>query len=328
MCKKIFNKLTAFLLCLITAVGCSVMVINTPKTAKVSAESWGGYDYDLEEINSYLDNQDISDEEIEGEQERIHDKYEEYIQFDGAYLNYEELPYYSTYREAFPPFPYEEIENNDDIYIDYLYSLGLYEEDIQNIIEERNIIENIDLMNEAVTNEEGYIDGDELILYDLDAENYARWRAWNFKLKWYMLSVNFDADFAILFSISFLIIDILSYELQDVKEFIQNLQTDAATELLMQAFFYIPNNLAAQLVALKSNEAIAYLITLVPDIVSALTSKNIALKIMRIILSKLLPGIKDCLITLFYGLIENRGCYFQFCWFPYKTKLGLKIQPL
>lgn len=328
MCKKIFNKLTAFLLCLITAVGCSVMVINTPKTAKVSAESWEGYDYDLEEINSYLDNQDISDEEIEDEQERIHNKYRDYIQFDGAYLNYEELPYYSTYREAFPPFPYEEIENNDDIYIDYLYSLGLDEEDIQNIIEERNIIENIDLMNEAVANEEGYIYDDELILYDLDAENYARWRAWNFKLKWYMLSVNFDADFAILFSISFLIIDIFAYELSDVKEFIQNLQNDAATELLMQAFFYIPNNLAAQLVALKSNEAIAYLITLVPDIVSALTSKNIALKIMRIILSKLLPGIKDCLITLFYGLIENRGCVIQLCWFPYKTKIGLKIQPL
>ena len=206
--------------------------------------------------------------------------------------------------------------------------MGLDEEDIQNVIEERNIIENIDLMNEAVANEEGYIYDDELILYDLDAENYARWRAWNFKLKWYMLSVNFDAAFAIVFSISFLIIDIFAYELSDVKEFIQNLQNDAATELLMQAFFYIPNNLAAQLVALKSNEAIAYLITLVPDIVSALTSKNIALKIMRIILSKILPGIKDCLITLFYGLIENRGCYFQFCWFPYKTKLGLKIQPL
>ena len=162
MCKKIFNKLTAFLLCLITAVGCSVMVVNTPKTAKVSAESWEGYDYDLEEINSYLDNQDISDEEIEDEQERIHNKYRDYIQFDEAYLNYEELPYYSTYREAFPSFPYEELEYNDDIYIDYLYSLGLDKEDIQNVIEERNIIENIDIMNEAVANEEGYIYDDEL----------------------------------------------------------------------------------------------------------------------------------------------------------------------
>lgn len=84
MFKKITNKLTALLLCLVTAIGCSVMVISTPKTAKVSAESWEGYDYDLEEINAYLDNQDISDGEIEDEQERIRSKYENYIQFDGT----------------------------------------------------------------------------------------------------------------------------------------------------------------------------------------------------------------------------------------------------
>lgn len=328
MKKAIFNKLTAFLLCLITAVGCSVMVINTPKTAKVSAESWEGYDYDLEEINSYLDNQDISDEEIEDEQERIHNKYRDYIQFDGAYLNYEELPYYSTYREAFPPFPYEEIENNDDIYIDYLYSLGLDEEDIQNIIEERNIIENIDIMNEAVANEEGYIYDDELILYDLDAENYARWRAWNFKIKWYMLSVNFDADFAIVFSIVFLMINIFlgNSNIESIANAIQNADIE---DLIMQAFFYVPNDLAAQLVALKSNEALSYLITIVPDIVDVLTYKGLIWKkIIRVVAKRVLPGIKDCLITLFYAVIENRGCYFQFCWFPYKTKLGLKIQPL
>lgn len=328
MCKKIFNKLTAFLLCLITAVGCSVMVINTQKTAKVSAESWEGYDYDLEEINSYLDNQDISDEEIEDEQERIHNKYRDYIQFDGTYLNYEELPYYSTYREAFPPFPYEEIENNDDIYIDYLYSLGLDEEDIQNVIEERNIIENIDIMNEAVANEEGYIYDDELILYDLDAENYARWRAWNFKIKWYMLSVNFDADFAIVFSVLFLAANIflVGLDLNDLTEAIEN---GDIQDLLMQAFFYIPDELAAQLVALKSNEALSYLITIVPDIVDVLTYRGkIWKKIIRVVAKRVLPGIKDCLITLFYAVIENRGCVIQLCWFPYKTKIGLKIQPL
>lgn len=327
MCKKIFNKLTAFLLCLITAVGCSVMVINTPKTAKVSAESWGGYDYDLEEINSYLDNQDISDEEIEGEQERIHDKYEEYIQFDGTYLNYEELPYYSTYREAFPPFPYEEIENNDDIYIDYLYSLEFDEEDIQNIIEERNIIENIDLMNEAVADNEGYIYDDELILDDPSIENYARWRAWNFKLKWYMLSVNFDADFAIVFSIVFLMINIFlgNSNIASIANAIQNADIE---DLIMQAFFYVPNDLAAQLVALKSNEALSYLVTIVPDIVDSLMSGCFWRRFLRILFKKALPGLNDCLITLFYAVIENRGCYFQFCWFPYKTKIGFKIQHL
>lgn len=327
MCKKIFNKLTAFLLCLITAVGCSVMVINTQKTAKVSAESWEGYDYDLEEINSYLDNQDISDLEIEDEQERIHDKYRDYIQFDGTYLNYEELPYYNAYREAFPPFPYEEIENNDDIYIDYLYSLGLDEEDIQNVIEERNIIENIDIMNEVVADNEGYIYDDELILDDPSIENYARWRAWNFKIKWYMFSVNFDADFAIVFSIVFLMINIFlgNSNIASIANAIQNADIE---DLIMQTFFYVPNDLTAQLVALKSNEALSYLVTIVPDIVDSLMSGCFWRRFLQILFKKALPGIKDCLITLFYAVIENRGCYFQFCWFPYKTKLGLKIQPL
>ena len=327
MNKTIFNKLTAFLLCLITAVGCSVMVISTPKTAKVSAESWEGYDYDLEEINSYLDNQDVSDEEIEEEANRIYSKYSDYIQFDGTYLNYDELPCYNAYREAFPPFENEEMEYNEDMYMTYLLSMPLSDEDIINIFEERNIIENIDLMNEAVADNEGYIYDDELILDDPSIENYARWRAWNFKIKWYMLSVNFDADFAIVFSIAFLMINIFwgNSNIVSIANAIQNADIE---DLIMQAFFYVPNDLAAQLVALKSNEALSYLVTIVPDIVDSLMSGCFWRRFLQILFKKALPGMNDCLITLFYAVIENRGCYFQFCWFPYKTKWGFKIQHL
>lgn len=336
MYKKLFNKFTAFLLCLITAVGCSVMVISTPKTAKAASgdnetpsdDFISHYYYEDEALEFFLENQ--LDQSYE-EEMRIYEKYKSYIFLtDNGCLNYEELPMYKLYPELilldYDENPYD-IEDDEEL-ITALGQIGINSDDIQNILEERLIVGNINLMNDAVDEGIGYIDNDTLIIVEdpFFAENLSlRWKAWGFKITWYQLSVNFDSDFAFVFSLVFLTGSIFAGGLDDIIDILKSENTD---ELFDSIKNIIEDKFYSDFVELINGEFIDFVLSLISEIDNVIGKSAIFKKVVVFLLKRMMPPVTDCIIIFLNSIYKGKGMYLAFCWIPWKGKFGFTIRSI
>ncbi len=222
---------------------------------------------------------------------------------------------------------YGELIFDDSINIeDYVEN----EEDYFDISAVRMIRRNIAIMNELVLEEYGEINDDgEFYFYSTDGY-VTRWRAWGFKLSWNKLQVNFDSDFAITFSIIFLILNIIN-EVETLIDTINaiNNNDELITEVILEAFYYLPIDIASTMVAFFSSEILGYLTNFGGWITDILTSANITRKVFQILISILLPSISDCIIVLYYALSEYSSINLGLCWIPtWKDKWGFSIKLL
>jgi|GEM_PF-4049973 len=269
-------------------------------------------------FESYLTGNNIPDSYIEEVDIYLVEKYQEYVHYDTFYIEMETTEVEEKYGE---------------IIYDYSIDTAEYvenEEDIFDIAAVRMIRRNIKIMNELVLEEYGEItDEGEFIFYTTD-EYVEQWRAWGFKLSWNKFSVNFDSDFAIIFSIVFLIPAVL-VEFRSLADTVIGIKNndDLIEYVVTEAFFYLPNEIASDLVAFFSSDILGYLVSLGSWAVYILTSSNVAWKVFEIVYGILMPSISDCVIVLYYAMAEYRGVELKLCWIPtWWDKWGLSIKTL
>lgn len=269
-------------------------------------------------FESYLTGNNIPDSYIEEVDIYLVEKYQEYVHYDTFYIEMETTEVEEKYGE---------------IIYDYSIDTAEYvenEEDIFDIAAVRMIRRNIKIMNELVLEEYGEItDEGEFIFYTTD-EYVEQWRAWGFKLSWNKFSVNFDSDFATMFSIVFLVpaIFVEFHSLTEIVNGIKN-NDDLIGHVMMEAFFYLPIEIASDLVAFFSSDILSYLVSLGGWAVDILTSSNVAWKVFEIVYGILMPSISDCVIVLYYAMAEYRGVELKLCWIPtWWDKWGFSIKTL
>ena len=327
MCKKIFNKLTAFLLCLITAVGCSVMVINTPKTAK--AENLPEQDYDSDELETFLSNSDVSVDDVESYETYLRDKYIDYIYEDGGCLCYDRLPMFSKYGDfIFNRYECSTEEETYQVTIDMLTAYGVEPDDIDDVFEERRIKDNIDDMNEVVESGEGYIIDGEIVIYDeyFSYNSLVRWKQSEFKWGWYKFSIKLDADWAVVVSLLFLVVNV--FWVTDIKNIVEVLQSNEVSEILRKAEENLAGEIFTRVVALFNNDFNDFIASFIPEIGNIVNSSNVIRKIIQLLLKKMIPSLEDCVIVLVNSAYKDKWMYLGFCLLPWKGKYGFTIKSI
>lgn len=133
------------------------------------------YADDTEEEIDYdtlLTGNDISDEYIEQLDEQVTDLYLEYIYLDNSHIRMSTTPIEQKYGSIIllDDFITDMIDIDDD-------------DDYFHIATVRMIHRNMEIMNELVDDEDGYID-ENFEFFFWDTSTLARFRAWNFQLKW------------------------------------------------------------------------------------------------------------------------------------------------
>lgn len=270
------------------------------------------------QFEQYLTGNNISDSYIEEVDDTLTEKYRQYIYIDEGHIQMattEIEEKYSEYifNESIPAETYIE-----------------YEDEYFDIAAVRMIRRNMSIMNDLVDEELGQISEDfEFVFYETD-EYVQQWRVWGCELRWNKIVAKFDSDCAILFSIIFLV-GALAVEAGSLYTTISAIKNndDLIATVVMEAFVYIPTDIAAQLVSFFSNEVLATLTTLGTTAIDLLTSSNIAWTVFEVIYGLLCPSLTDCIIILYYSISQNKGIDLKFCWLPtWREKWGFSIKTI
>lgn len=132
--------------------------------------------------------------------------------------------------------------------------------------------------------------------------------------------------FSIVFPVS-----ALTVEFGSLADTVQGIQTDddLIVYVVTEAFYFLPIEIASQIVAFFSSDILSYLVSFGGWAVDILSSSNVAWKAFEIVYGILMPSISDCVIVLYYALAEYRGIELKLCWIPtWRDKWGLFIKTL
>lgn len=269
-------------------------------------------------FESYLSGNLISDTYIEEVDEILVEKYEDYLYFDGPYIEMELTEIEEEYGGIIYDYSIDAIDYVDE------------EEDLFDIAAVRMIRRNISVMNELVSEDCGEITDDGEFVFYADDQYVARWLCWDLQLKWNKYSVKFDSDFTIAFSIFFMIPALIT----GINSFLETIRgisnrEDLIIEAVMQSFFYIPTEFASQIVSYFTSDIMGYLVSAVSWAVDIALASNTVWKVFEIAYGILMPSITDCVVVLYNAIKEQRGSSFQLCWIPtWKDKWGVSIKTL
>lgn len=269
-------------------------------------------------FESYLSGNCISDTYIEEVDQILVEKYQDYVYYDSHYIEMEMTEIDEKYGEIIYDYTIDAMNYVDD------------EADLFDIAAIRMIRRNIRVMNELVSEDCGEITDDGEFIFYAGDEYVEQWRAWGFRLRWNKFSVNFDSDFAILFSIVFLV-PAIAVEFGSLADTVQGIKTDddLISYVVMEAFYFLPIEIASQVVAFFSSDILSYLVSIGGWAVDILSSSNVAWKVFEIVYGILMPSISDCVIVLYYALAEYRGVELKLCWIPtWWDKWGLSIKTI
>lgn len=283
------------------------------------------YADDTEEEIDYdtlLTGNDISDEYIEQLDEQVTDLYLEYIYLDNSHIRMSTTPIEQKYGSIIllDDFITDMIDIDDD-------------DDYFHIATVRMIHRNMEIMNELVDDEDGYID-ENFEFFFWDTSTLARFRAWNFQLKWNKITADFDKDFAVIASTIILIFR-LRYDLRegisDIDDLIDKYYDDRdqlIVDLLLKVFIDLPSGIAVHFIA-KQNEALAQIGNLSSMIIENLQNIPTFKKCLKKLLFSLIPDIKDSLSILYNSLFYQKGASIKVCWLPtYQDKWGISIKSI
>lgn len=348
MLKKLTNKIIALLLCLITATG---YVIATGTAKIVSAEDEEDYSrYDEDELSSYLEDFDIGEYEYEEESERLHSKYDEYVEMslndEGTteYLTLKETPlqeycrdYIDCYYDDEEYSTYEclmnEFEMNDEILDNY--NLYDYEEDVK---DEWVINSNIKMINNAVDEGFGYIEDGELILYEEDF--YAARSAGfykSFSLKWYKVYIELNSKAAIAVSFGFLLVNVL-YDIRSLNQMKKELEKYAMSNvgrdtteveyIVNTAKKSLSEDIVTRIVSFFESDIVEYITAALFDIFEIVNGIRTVDLILKIVFRYFIPSISDCLIVMINAFVYEMGMSLNICWFRWKEKIGTTVKSI
>ncbi len=272
-------------------------------------------------ISSYLPGYDITDEEMDENAERIMNTYSQYVEFDGS-GNYLRL---ST--EAYAHFGNTEAIEVYDYNFD---DTNFTDEQLIAIGEIRMIYYNIEIMNQLVENELGYIDSNgEFVFTEFDNTMLSRWACWGFSLKWYKLSVNFDSDWAILFSILALIAGLWA-NFDSLDEYLCEAKSATTVEESIELGCKVVDKRIQNIIKnFFSDDAISEIIDLTSMLADVIRSASVVNTVLTTIFKYVIPDLEDSIIVLYKASKFGYGVKLTICWVPvWGQKWGLSIKPI
>lgn len=266
---------------------------------------------------SLLTGNDISDEYIEQIDEDMTELYLDYIYLDGNHIWLETTPIEEKYgsiilREDF---------TTDMIHIDD-------EDDYFHIATVRMIHRNMGIMNDLVDDEDGYIDENFEFFFWNTPETTSRFRAWNFKLTWNKLNVNFDDDLSILVAmIALAIQSVFGVSDPDDAISVLNREEDMVSDLIIDAIEEVPLGLYNKFLNFFTLEILLDIASVVDVVSIILNNSSIVTKIVSIFFSVFFPSEEDCIYILYNCYVYNSSTKTQLCWIPtLRDRFGFKIE--
>jgi len=280
-----------------------------------------GYSEENDELETYLSGYDVSDEYIEEIDERVTEKYQGYIHMGDDASSYHIACSETEVEARYGDVIFDEtvesdtyVENDDDYF---------------DIAAVRMIHKNIIIMNELVDEEYGEINEDfEFVFYETD-EFVEQWRAWGFRLRWNKFSVNFDCDFAIVFSTVFMVFYMVKWCLEPSDALSYLTDEDGVSRLIIDFCDTINRKAFEEIVTMLSGEARVTVVKLILEIVTSVSGSKIALRILKIVLEMLMPSKEDCIVILYKAYATSCGMALTLCWIPtWWDKWGFSIKAI
>lgn len=334
MLKKLTNKIIALLLCLITATG---YVIATGTAKIVSAAAPENYsDYDPDDLSEYLTGYDIDDSDNEEEEERLYNKYSEYVHKDedDKLLVFEDTQlkeYCNSNDDNDEISTYDRLMQEPTINTDVLdcYDVKSFEEDVR---DEYVIYNNIRIINDAVAEDLGHIEGDELIIDSddsIDCYSTRKKPYGSFKLTWYKVYIELDPNLTTLVSISFIIIRMFS-DVRDIGTLVGKLY-DYARDidlLISDAICNVLKSLSDFLTEIMDNEILSYIVDIAYSAADIWLGSKVMNVVFKFIIKYFIPSYEDSLILLANAVVHGYGMSLNICWFPWKGKAGTTVRSI
>ncbi len=314
------TKLISFLLILTLSFGCIIAPYYGQQIYAKALEN--EFDEEFDQLaNSYLTGNDISDEYIDEQTEEITQQYIEYVHFDDnnaskRKLIIDETPIDMKYGAIIYE---EEIDISEQIE---------NEEDAYNIAVIRMIHKNVNAMNQMVEEELGYINDDYEFEFNETDESYARWRMNKPIWSWNCVRIPADSDWAIFFASFFLFFKTAFNTVVSCMEAFDSLKTkyEQLADKIQYALFYVPNDIATQMVAFFSNTMVSSLIGICSWVLQVVSSTHPFLRALFIIVDICTPSLLDCIVIL-YNAALNRSINVKICWIPtWWDNWGISIQ--
>lgn len=353
---KMHIMIEALILCLIlTAIFLMTPFVNRVRYTYASAgdKPFGDYDpYDYfgmegEELQQYIDshlsNNDVSDDKIEEMEQKAEEIFIDYLYFDGGYLNLDtesiERDFANNYSEIYNTYGNlynldywvigdEMRQNIEESMVEY-YGEEVAEELKFNIGTVSYIKNNIDLMNRLTDEEVGYITNDYEFEF-FESDDYVElWRVWGFKLKWNKITANFDSNWATVFSLITLIITFGDF-CRDLNDAVCALSNEyVINDIILLAYNNTPGELTDSIIGLFNNKVLGILASIVSIASGILSSGSLVYRIIKIVISFLMPSTIDSLLVLFNSLLFNAGVQLTACWIPtWWDKWGISIKSI
>lgn len=329
--KTLKTKIIALFLCLLMLCTCTMIAFT--KTARIA--------YAEEELDEYLTNSDISESDMEDLEYAISEQYSEYIYEDiyghiGISWNvYDESDRYIMLDEAYDGEIYNMINDDEVFTMEFWtneYENGVIDDYMLfDVVALKTITRNTDIMNRLVDAELGYINSDwEFVFYETD-EYVEQWRVWGFKLSWNKITVNFDADFALIISVIFLLGNIfsISYDATDMLDQLSRFTPDDLKEVFSDAMDVAPFILALEADRLLTDDVIYEFLDIFVACKKILTKGTPVLTVISIVLDVILPSIENNMAVLINTIKYQTGVNFKMCWIPwFGDHFGFSVKTL
>lgn len=140
------------------------------------------------------------------------------------------------------------------------------------------------------------------------------WEIKDFTLSWYKFTVKVSNGFSIIFSVLFIAMNLGLVGL-DVYNALSAISADERlANFIIEAFVFLPEDLAAGLVGLKSNAVLAFLTRIFSIAVGLLTATCIEIQIITILISLFIPSIVDSIVVLANSILFYKGALVQYNW--------------
>ena len=317
------TKLISFLLILTLSFGCIIAPYYGQQIYVKAIENESDEEFE-QLVNSYLTGNDISDDYIYEQEEAVYQQYSEYVAFDNENAGNRKLIISETpIEEKYGATIFDEsvdisetVENDDDAH---------------DIAVVRLIHENINAMNELVDAGIGHINDRGEFIVDVTDDSIARFRLYNFYLKWNSLSFYCDEQMAIVFAGVFLIARMVVGNRQTkLTNAMTTLQTqpEKVSRAISDVLDELPNDIINKMIAFFSDDVFSYVINLCSTF-STLLGTTTPLGLILLAVKYILPSYLDCIIVLYKSIKYGNGMELKACWIPtWWDKFGVSIKSI